>query len=185
MKYFVLIVVSVILITSCEKKIDSNEVKQNANRPDIPPTDSIDINSDHVIDFVISYNELATADNPSSGGSIIGSINPLDENQLLYRNLVGNLFLSINDTIRNNNNNNSIWNSFPADLIAISRHYENWDKKWNIISDLTSDYFLAYKLKTNDSEEIGWILLNFNLESGEVTILDKEISNSEELIIQL
>lgn len=184
MKYISLIYVSLFLITSCEMNNDSNEIYPTADRPDTPLDDSIDINSDNVVDFVLCYMELATTDEPSSSGSIIGSINPINENQILYRNLEGCLFLEKNDTIRKNDNTNSHWSDYKADIIEISRQHNNiWDTNWTILSNHESDYYLGFKLKIVSTEEIGWMLLNFDIESGITKILSKEITNIDELII--
>ena len=108
MRNLVLIIVSLILITSCEKDVVDNELY--SVKPEIPLNDSLDVNSDQILDFVVSYKEFATYDEPSSAGSIIGSISPLHQNQLLYRNNVGNLLLNINDTIKKILNSDSDWN---------------------------------------------------------------------------
>lgn len=91
MRKLVLILFSFILTVSCEKNSDSSNSNLYPDRPGIPGNDSLDINTDQIIDFVISYKEFATDDVPSSGGSIIGSLNPLHQNQLLYRENVGYL----------------------------------------------------------------------------------------------
>jgi len=185
MKHFILIFLSAFLIISCEKNNDSDEVNQTSTRPEIPDELIIDVNADNKTDFVISYSELVTADVPSSGGSIIGSINPIDDNQILYRFPDGNLFLEMNDTIRKNDNTNSDWDNYKADIIYINRYnYTMWDTNWTILSKLESDYYLGFKLNTEGSEEIGWMHLNLNSKTGEVTVMDKEISTLEELIIQ-
>jgi len=84
MKYISLIFVSLFLITSCEKNNDSNKIYPAADRPDTPLDDSIDINSDNVVDFVLCYVEYETTDVPSSAGSIIGSINSINFAFLRY-----------------------------------------------------------------------------------------------------
>jgi hypothetical protein len=173
------------LLISCEKNNDSDEVKQTSIRPKTPDEILIDINTDNKIDFVISYAELATTDVPSSGGSIIGTINPIDDNQILYRFPDGNLFIEMNDTIRKNDNPNSVWGNTQADIISIDRYnFTIWETNWTINSKLESDYYLGFKLNTEGSEEIGWMHLNLNTKTGEVTLIDKEISTMEELIIQ-
>jgi len=179
MRNLILIIVSLILTTACEKNKD---LAYNV-KPEIPINDSLDFNSDQIFDFVISYKEFATYDEPSSGGSIIGSIRPLNQNQLLYRNNVGHLFLNINDTIRKISNSNSDWNRFSADLISIDRDYQNWDRTWTILSKNTDFYFLAYKIILNDSERIGWVSLEFDTTNGKMSITDGDSSDKNELII--
>lgn len=183
MKYITLILISIGLLASCGKNNDSDENFQTLGKPDIPPGDSIDVNADNVFDFVIGYKEFATDDLPSSAGSIIGLVRPLNQNQMLYREQEGYLFLEINDTIRKNFNTNSDWEGFEADLISIDRDYQNWDKTWTILSEEKIYYFLVYKLALNNSEEIGWLSLEFDKITGVISIKDGDISNNEELII--
>ena len=165
---------SLITFISCEKI-------NNSKMPDIPDMDSIDVNNDSLFDFVIEYSSIATTDIPPSHQSITGKIRPLYDNQILYRQSVGYLFLQTNDTIRKENNKNSNWIDYSASLIGINGDNDKWDNDWSIISDLDSDYFLGIKLK-GDTEQIGWILLNLNTNNGEISIIDKELTDSNELI---
>ena len=182
MKYLMLIFISVMLVVSCERDNDLPENDTISERPGIPGMDSIDVNADNVADFIVSYRELQTLDEPSSGGSIIGSIDPVNENQILYRETDGYLFLDINDTIRKDVNTHSDWVGYDADIISINRHYQNWDNTWRILSGMKNYYFLAYKLNS-DNSPIGWICLDFNIENGRVSISDGDITTSDEIII--
>ncbi|HET6557117.1 MAG TPA: hypothetical protein VFG54_07355 [Prolixibacteraceae bacterium] len=183
MKPFVIIILSLFFLISCEKNEVLLDKDKKTVKPDIPVNDTIDLNSDKIPDFVISYREFATYDLPSSGGSIIGSINPLTQNQLLYRANVGSLFLNINDIIRKANNTNARWQEFRSDLISIHRNFENWDSTWTILADEKPFYFLAYKLILHDSEEIGWISLKFDTETGIISITDSDRTSNSELRI--
>ncbi|MBN2609961.1 MAG: hypothetical protein JXB00_00225 [Bacteroidales bacterium] len=183
MRNLILIINSLILIVACEKNINLTDIDLYSLKPEMPITDSLDFNSDQIFDFVISYKEFATYDEPSSGGSITGSIRPLNQNQLLYRNNVGHLFLNINDTIRKALNSNADWSGYSADLISIDRDYQNWDRTWTILSENADFFFLAYKLILNNSEEIGWICLEFDTTNGKMSITDGDSSDKNELII--
>ena len=182
MKHLILLAVCTILILSCENNKDIHDTDLS-KRPEIPINDSLDFNSDQIFDFVISYKEIATDDEPSSGGSIIGSISPLNQNLLLYRSNVGHLFLNINDTIRKVLNTNSVWNGNSADLISIKRDYQNWDRTWTVITENTDYYFLAYKIVLNDSGTIGWMCLEFDTTNGKISLTDGDITDNDELII--
>lgn len=183
MKNLILLIISLILTTSCEKSKDAVDNDLYSDKPEIPVTDSLDVNSDQIFDFVIVYNEIATLDEPSSAGRVTGSITPLNQNQLLYRNNVGWLFLDVNDTIRTFSNSNSDWSGYGANLISIGRKYQNWDGTWTVLSEKNSFYFLAYKLVLNDSEKIGWISLEFDTINGKMSITDGDYSENDELII--
>ena len=184
MRNMFLIIICSFLIQSCEKNNDLTDDNLYLEKPEIPSNDTIDVNSDQIYDFVISYREFATYDLPSSSGSIIGSVSPLDQNQLLYRDKAGYLFLEINDTIRSVSNSGSGWNGYSADLISIDRDYQNWNKTWTVISDKTNYYFLAYKLVLNNSEEVGWICLDFDTTNGKMSVTDGDHSDNSELIIE-
>lgn len=176
MKKFLIIPILLIIFTSCEKE-------NKSEMPNIPATDSIDINNDSLYDFVISYSIIATTDEPSSGQSIIGELIPLDSNEVLYRQSVGHLFLQQNDTIRKVNNTNAEWTTYQADLITKDNINDKWDSSWTILSDLNDDYYIGFKLK-GSTEQIGWMLINPNTNTGEISIIDKEFTDSNELIIQ-
>jgi hypothetical protein len=171
-------IIPLILITflSCEKI-------NNSKTPDIPDMDSIDINNDSQFDFVIEYSSMATTDIPPSHQSITGEIRPLNDNQVLYRQPDGFLFLQVNDTIKKENNKDSNWSDYSASLIGINGDKDKWDNDWSILSDSDSDYYLGIKL-TADNEKIGWIMLNLNKKNGKISIIDKELTVSNELIIK-
>lgn len=182
MRHLILIAICTILISSCDN--DSADSDLSSNSPEIPINDSIDVNSDNIIDFVIYYRELATNDELSSGGSIIGAIRPLNQNQLLCSSSGSYIFLDINGTIKKESNYSSDWVGYSADLISIDRDSKKWDRTWTVVTNQLFYNFLAYKIKVNDSEWIGWICLDFNTETGEISITDRDISDGDELIIQ-
>lgn len=183
MKYLVIIIISLVLITSCGKKEDLIVMDKEAGRPAMPVDANIDVNADQLPDFAINYQELATSDMPSSAGSIIGSVYPLNQNKILYRNGIGSLFMNVNDTIRKTSNTNSFWQEYGADLISIHRADQKWDSTWTVLSDEKPFYFLAYNLIVNGSEEIGWISLMFDKETGKISITDGDRTLDNELII--
>lgn len=165
-----------ITLMSCEKS-------DSSKNPDIPNNDSIDVNNDSQFDFVIKYIGIATTDIPPSHQSITGVIRPLNGNQVLYRHPDDHLYLQENDTIRKENNLNSNWSENSASLVGINGDRDKWEKDWSVISALHSDYYLGIKLN-GDTEYIGWILFNFNTSNGEISIIDKELTESNELIIK-
>lgn len=175
MKYLVIISLVLTFFLSCEK-IDYPKT------PVIPNNDSIDVNNDSQYDFVIDYWSIATTDIPPTNQSITGALRPLNNNQVLKRTSAGHLFLQINDTIRKEINTNSDWHDYAASLIGINGPKDKWDKEWTINSDLNTGYFLGIKLK-GDTEKIGWLLLNLNKKSGEISVKDVRLTESNELII--
>jgi hypothetical protein len=185
MKNLILVLMVLTLIVSCEKNKDLPDHDLHPVNLENPDKNLIDINSDQIIDFEIEYKEYSTDDVPSSGGSIIGSVNPLNQNSLLYRPNDGYLFLNNHDTIRKVSGDGLNWFGFGADLISINRHYETWDSTWTVLSDKSSNYILAFKLVIDDSENIGWLRLEFDTINGDIFITDGIYTHNDELIIQM
>ena len=182
MKKYTWTIMVVFFATACIKK-DLTIENSSSKKPNIPTGYSIDIDSDNNSDFLVEYKELMTTDIPSSGGSIIGAIRPINDNQILYHNPNGHLFLEINDTIRQANGIMTTWSSFSADLTAINRRGNIWENNWRILSSLKSGYYLAFRnIKTNN--KIGWLQLHVDTLSGEIKVIDKMFSTSDELIIK-
>jgi hypothetical protein len=182
MKKYTWTIMVVFFATACIKK-DLTIENSSSKKPNIPTGYSIDIDSDNKSDFLVEYKELMTTDIPSSGGSIIGAIRPINDNQILYNNPNGYLFLEINDTIRQENGIMTTWSSFSADLTAIDRQGNIWGNNWKILSSLKSGYFLAYRNIKNNNK-IGWLQFQVDTLTGEIKVLDKMLSKSDELIIK-
>jgi len=166
----------------------AGELNESLYKPDIPDNVLIDINHDGKADFEISYKEIQTCDMPSSGGSIIGFIRSLNDNQLLYSDSQGYLFLNNKDTIKSKRNNNSRWMNYSADIISIKRSYNQWDIRWSVISKSNPSNFLAFKhyegIIWKHSMKIGWLFLEFDLNTGEIMVSDFKISRLDEFVIR-
>lgn len=185
MNKLILLLMGLVLITSCDKNKDLPDHVLHPVNLENPDKYLIDINSDQIIDFQIEYKEYSTHDDPSSGGSIIGSIKPLNENLLLYRFPDGYLFLDNNDTIRKAVYPALYWYGSGADLISIDRDYDIWDSAWTVLSDKSSNYLLAFTLVVDGSENIGWLQLEFDTINGDIFITDGVYTGNDELIIQM
>lgn len=185
MKNLILLLLGLLLITSCEKNKDLPDHDLHPVNLENPDENLIDINSDQIIDFQIEYKEYSTDDVPSSGGSIIGSVNPLNQNSLLFRPNDGYLFLNNHDTIKKVADPDLNWFGFGADLISIDRDYEIWDSAWTVLSDKSNNYLLAFKLVIDGSENIGWLKLEFDSINGDIFIIDGVYTSNDELVIQV
>jgi len=185
MKNLILVLMVLTLIVSCEKNKDLPDHDLHPVNLENPDKNLIDINSDQIIDFAIEYREYSTDDVPSSGGSIIGSVRPLNQNSLLFRPSDGYLFLDNHDTIRKVAGPDMNWFGFGADIVMINRHYETWDSIWTILSDKISKYILAFKLAIDGTENIGWLKLEFDTTNGNIFITDGVYTSNDELVIQM
>lgn len=173
----IIITALLLILASCEKSDDYKV-------PDIPDLDSFDIDNDSHFDFAIKYSLISSHDMSVSGHEVIsGDIYPLFSNQILYCQTKGPLFLQNNDTIRKENNTISDWISYSASIIGIKSENKKWGKYWTVRSDLNEDYFLGVRL-AGETVKIGWILLDPDRSTGRISIIDKGLTASDDLIIQ-
>lgn len=175
MKKLLLIALTLVLFASCE---DYAPVPME---PFQLPKIAFDVDGDNINDFLISYREYASNDEPSSRGSIIGSIHPLNGHELLYHSAGGYLFLNHMDKIHVNAESPVRWFDYGADLIDISREYTVWDDQWKIVSQKDQDYALAFKTHAGGSTRIGYVTLDFDINTGEVHVLSRT-STSEPVL---
>jgi hypothetical protein len=177
--YCFFFVSSIVLASGCEKSIE--EKTENLNFINQPKSLDIDINSDLITDFRIDYKWLQTNDIPSSGKSLIGYIQPLNGNEILYKKDVGNLFLLKNDTVSFTPTSTMIWNKYQADLIAKN----GLDSIWTILStNLIGDLYLGFQLKTSNLNYIGWMKVDIHKNNGMISIINMKLTESESLIIE-
>jgi len=174
-----LLSVFLMVMISCER---SSEV--DLDPPDFQMNEfTIDIDQDQNADFAVVYRHLATTDFPSSSQSHIGSIVPLNGNQVLYRANIGYLFLEFGDVIRIGMNENGVWMDYSADVISISIRRGNVDPAWTIQSNRTSDFILGFKMTSEGIIKIGWMRLGLDRKTGAISVLDIDVSTSDELLI--
>ena len=172
----------------------------------VPEDKSIDINNDGQYDFEIKYQALGKIiqDGPPFQVVIEGRIDPLNDNHFFKQDTVlyrTNPFFEVGDTMKRNNNSNSTWDDYSVGAIYIDgrlihdeegdpmKTNEGWYKyewrdNWYVGAGKTSDFFLGFKLKTNDPPKIGWMLLDFNIENGEISIIESKITDYDKLIIE-
>jgi len=165
-----------LLFLSCEK-IDNNAW------PYLSYKDSLDMDGDLRFDFVVEYSTIVSTDFPSSSQLTSGSLRPLKGNQVLYRYPEGCLFLQENDTVKIEQNTNAVWSAYAAVLIHTGCSDGRCDKEWTIISGNEDDFFAGIKIP-GEPERIGWILFEFNTADGKITVLNKALSDSTEVLIK-
>jgi hypothetical protein len=184
MKQIYLVLLSFVILSSCDKENDYAANNANIGLIEIPLNDSIDINNDNKTDFAIIYNDLRRLSGPSHAEFVTGSILPFESNKLLYQNQADLLFLEANDTIRKNDNTNSMWTDFAPTILHIHVSNGNWDENWTVLSSISSDYYVGIKLSINDTVKIGWLLIDINTNNGKISVLDSRLSTASELIIE-
>jgi hypothetical protein len=169
----------IVLTCGCEKNKEPETV--NAHFINIPESLDIDINNDAITDFRIEYKELVTNDYPSSGLSMIGFLHSLNENEIVYKPFIGNLFLQQNDIIYSSEVTAAIWSRNPADLISHNGH----DSAWRILSPyFLNDLFIGFKLKASAKIYIGWMKLDIDKKTGNISLLNWKLTEGDFIIIQ-
>jgi hypothetical protein len=175
MKKIMAFLVVALIFISCESDDMPNSKKLI--------TESFDVNSDKKNDFEFKYIEYTTEDINYSAGEKFGKIIPIDENLILYDKINGYLFLEKGDTIKKSNNENQQWLQYGASVISKKRIYEVWDEIWTVKSYLTENYYLGIKLKNGSNEKIGWIKLEFNINSGDVGYIGSNCASDIGLLV--
>jgi len=167
-----------VVVSGCEK--NRGTTIEDAFIANQPKSLDIDINNDTVIDFRIDYKWLITNDYPTSGKSLTGYIQPLNGNEILYKRNIGNLFLQKNDTIFSTSTATLTWNKYQADLVVNNGQ----DSTWSIISpEGINNFYLGLKLKTAVNNYIGWMKIAVQSMTGEISIVNKKLSEADFIII--
>lgn len=166
-----------LLISACK-----NPNKINFNKIETPKDYSIDIDNNGQDDFEIYYKQLQTEDIPVSGASINGEIRFIN-NGAFFCNIYGAysecLFLSKGDSIKTDLATNN-WNYYPVSLISIGWQNGKWDKNWFVNASVSGDYYLGFKMQDN----LGYLKLDLNTETGEIKVLDSKVTKDDFLIIE-
>lgn len=167
-----------LLLLSCQK-----DPTYTLTPTDYPANFDIDINQDGIVDFTCEYWQISTSDIPVSGSAIQGSLTPTENVSSLYKVYVDNLFLTPNDTIFDTDTSDYRWMDGPADIITKSwNNNSGWDLQWEINS-LENEYYFAFKLQNAGADQLGWLKLEMDVTTGEVTVVDQAITSASFLVI--
>lgn len=184
MKNLLLIALTLVLFASCEDAAPE-PIQPIVLAPNMPASIAFDADGDSKDDFVISYKEYASDDVPSSAGSIVGSIEPVGKNQLLYHSDGGYLFLNNNDTIEQSPNKPLRWSGSGADLIKIDRANDQWNRQWSVLSSKGNQFVVAYKTTDHRMPFIGYLVLDLDKHTGEIIIVGNQITSTSAMKVKL
>ncbi len=150
-----------------------------------PDNITIDINNDSINDFEIDYMSYASGEIPPMNQGVICRLFPLNDNQILYQQSTEYcLFLRLNDTIKRENNTQSIWHDNPVSLIHLDGDDDKWEDEWNVFySEQKSIYYVGLKIQ-DSIDYIGWMSMRIDFKRGYISIVDKEMTSSDEIIIK-
>jgi len=168
----------IVLTSGCKKHVDGNAEQGFVFSQ--PKSQDIDVNNDGIMDFMIDYKLLVADDYSSSGKSWIGYVRPLDKNEILYKQIIGNLFLNKKDTVFSTSTSTKIWYPYSADLITNSGKDSNWTI---LASNNITDYFLGFKLKSSSKNQIGWMKVDIQKNSGIISLVNTKLTEADFLII--
>lgn len=181
--YSTIVAFTFISCTKEDEDYTSDETEYTSDETEYPSNYTLDINQDGIEDFVVEYNHISTSDVPVSAISIIGSITPLDNVSCLYQAYDGHLFLSPNDTIHSEYTSQNQWSSYDADIITKDWHRNiGWGTLWEVRSS-QNEYYFAFKLQNGVTNELGWLKLEIDLNTGDIEITDMASSNSDFIVI--
>jgi hypothetical protein len=171
------------VLISC-KKNDANE-ELSKTPPAVPKDLFCDMNGDLKNDFKFNYNWYTYDGIGISGDGIGGNITPMNDNQVLYSQDHGSLFLKETDTISITDKQFVKWSYSPASLVSVSTTNDNyWPTAWRILGDTQQGYkYIGVKVANNNSYSVGWIKISINTASGDITILDKKLKTADYIIV--
>jgi len=184
---YLLIIISTLLCFSCSDQeaeitdeviIDFEDFTDE--EPVVPEDLQIDLDDDGTAEYVIhfEYVEIDPGNDPNVGFfGIKGSIDPIDNHQVLTQRQEGNLFLRNLENIKNTVEEPLRWNTSGLSrqiMILYANKDGLWPIKWKLNTDEShSTYFLGLKLINDNSTQIGWVELDINRSNGIVEIIDK------------
>lgn len=143
-------------------------------RTKIPLDYTMDIDGDSIDDFSIHYSSIATLDIPASHISISGSIEPLNQNKLLWADKGKLLMLQKIDSNHFIQPKNSFWTKEECLLVSISANKEVWQKEWTVLSE--EPFYLVAQIVKEGQHLIACLKLSLNKDNGKVELIDKCIS---------
>ena len=178
LKYFFLLCALTPLILSCQ----NYNVKDN-KKIEIPSNVSIDIDDNGSIDFEVQYEILKTTDVPGTTSMLSGILQPKNGNSVLFHVSKGGLFLGKNAVININADKNTSWSNYSVSLLKKRKLESKWEKYWIVESDNKEDFYVALKILNDRLYMLAWLQLEFNTNTGEITIKDKKITTGHLLKI--
>jgi hypothetical protein len=183
--YFFWIVISIIIISSCEEDNiyeDTSEIKDEDNYCPLLNiyAPEIDIDENDTIDYNYKVNFITTTTTCETCENIVKayiSINPLNENKLLFSNYGPYFGGKYGDTIHFANTDTLYWNSDNK----VIRGYPLFNNVWKKEDSLLVQHgYIPVMIKKNKDFHCGWLELSviFNECTFNFFIVDKYLNNN-------
>lgn len=183
---FILIIVLCLPFIGCDENNEEtfdNVECENKIIPNRPQSYEIDLNNDLISDIRINYGWVTWDGTDSFGDIITAIVTNSIQNEAIEKEKVQIFTVQTNENI-NNSWDESITKDFEIELISISGTNACWHEEWSFINQNIKDpCFLGVKIKTDNDVWIGWLKLNLDLKSGEVKLVESNMSKDSNIIV--
>ena len=181
-----LVLISVVLLVSCEKKKDIEPIQYETIEPVQHETREIDINQDLISDFKISYSGYTwDGIGPNGTGMGIGGyLIPLNKTVILKKLNSESLFSRVNDTIKQQMSHPYSWDSTKLNLVSIQTSLNKYVNPWVPNSAEIKDfYYIAFKILIDDTDILGWMKISIDKYTGLVEVKASQTAEQDFVII--
>lgn len=184
LQLYILLIFSLV-ITSCNS--NNEEDIESFEDLDCPPfyNYNIDVDEDGIFDFSVFCSKSILTPFGNAYGHMFISLEPSENNYYLSKTYTGLFFLEPGDIINTELTTSSglFWINGVRPMLLKGYYTDRgWDDTWSPNSDITS-YYLGFKLGNGDVEKLGWIQFQFDVQTGEFFITDKNYTSSNSIII--
>jgi len=188
MKKTIFYITFLTLVISCSKD-DDDQKQLSSKEPEIPESIIYDLNEDSVNDFTISY-DLGVWDGVGASGFLYyGRLKAMGENRFLdeYEENVSTTFLFAEkgDSIQQEASAPQSWDYNFASLTTLWQGGDGvWSSEWVIESKKASKpYYVGIQIRVVDRFLIGWLKLEIDKNTGQINIIDHELTSEDSLVI--
>ena len=179
-KLYICVLLS-IFFSSCNKDEDLGSTP-----PELPEAVLFDLNKDGFddLEFRFSPDDVVT----NGTVALVGYVYPLNGALLMVSQISANSWIldgERNDIIRKGGSPDYSW--YPSNLGFM--HIDDnsrglWPEEWHLSSQKSDNpYYLGIQVKENENFFIGWLKLNINKKTAEITIIDSEVSQADSIVI--
>lgn len=158
----------------------------NMEPPEIPNAVKFDLNDDGFDDILFETGQDDVLTDGTAG--FAGYVYPLNENLVMISTKSENSWIfdnQLNDTIRKGETNSYTW--YPSNLgfISIDDSPQGvWPDEWTVSGEGASNpYYLGIQIKENDNFLVGWLKLEINKKTAEVSLIGHKVTSMEFIVI--
>ena len=133
-----------------------------------------DFNNDGISDVLLKMVNIGTADVPQSSGTNIFTISSLDSNLSFLSKTINldNYWYKENESIIANASSFFSFKYFYDNLYSRNIGNGKYVSSWTIDENYSNNKYLVFKYYKNQTLKYGWIKINFNISTKQLTIED-------------